>query len=318
MESQQGIRRGKEDDNVDLLIDSSVGDEVGYQLSGDLSRKSFDRFASFITSELGIMMPEGKLTMVQSRLMRRARELKLKSLDDYGNYFFDHAGSEERQHLINAITTNKTDFFREPDHFNYLVSTVLPTLLNGPDGGSRRITAWSAPCSSGQEPYTIAMVLSDYAERMGGLDFSILGTDISTKVLDLARQAVYDELLTEPIPSAMRQKYLLRSRDRSSGLVRIAPAIRQHVSFAQLNFMDESYPIRTKFDVAFCRNVLIYFDRATQEAVIRKICLNLKPGGYLFIGHSESLSGYNIPAKQVHTSVFRMPRHDSESKGASL
>jgi len=303
---------------VDSLVRSSVGEEVRYQLSGDLSRKSFDRFASFITSELGIMMPAAKMTMVQSRLMRRARELKLHSLDDYGNYFFDHAGQEERQHFINAITTNKTDFFREPEHFNYVVSTALPALLNGMDGSLRRITAWSAPCSSGQEVYTLAMVLQDYAERMGGLDYSILGTDISTKVLEQARQAVYDEVLTEPIPAGMRKKYLLQSRDRSSGLVRICPTLRKHVSFAQLNFMDETYPLRTKFDVAFCRNVLIYFDRATQEAVVRKICLHLKPGGYLFIGHSESLSGFQIPVKQVHTSVFRMPRNQMEAMEAHV
>jgi chemotaxis protein methyltransferase CheR len=272
-----------------------------------LSQRSFDQFADYITSELGIKMPDSKITMVQGRLMRRARELQLRSIDEYGDYFFSTPSDEEREYIINAITTNKTDFFREPEHFDYLVKTALPTLRA--DDGSRmsRLNVWSAGCSSGQEPYTLAMILCEYGVQHAGFSFAILGTDISTKVLRHAERGMYEEGLTEPIPAALRQRYLMSGKGRSSGLVRMSSALRGKVSFHQLNFMDDSYPLHDKFDVAFCRNVLIYFDRKTQEKVLCKICRHINPGGYLFLGHSESPTGMNIPARQVATAVFRMP-----------
>jgi chemotaxis protein methyltransferase CheR len=286
---------------------TQIDDSGARTVSTDLSQKSFDRFARYITSELGIKMPDSKMTMVQSRLLRRARELRLGSIDEYGEYFFDSTSVEEREHFINAITTNKTDFFREPDHFDYLVKTALPTLRSEADPRMSRLNVWSAACSSGQEPYTLAMVLSEYALQNVGFNFAILGTDISTKVLAQARRAVYEESITAPVPAPFRKKYLLRSKDRGSGLVRISPVLREKVSFHALNFMNDSYRIQDMFDVVFCRNVLIYFDRKTQESVICKICRNINPGGYLFVGHSESLAGMDVPAKQVKTAVFRMP-----------
>jgi chemotaxis protein methyltransferase CheR len=276
-------------------------------VSTALSLKSFNRFANYITSELGIKMPESKMTMVQSRLLRRARELQLGSIDAYGEYFFASSNDEEREYFINAITTNKTDFFREPEHFDFLVRTALPNLCARVDPRMSRLNVWSAACSSGEEPYTLAMILSEYALKNPGLTFAILGTDISTKVLDQGRRAVYEDAQTVPVPAALRQKYLLRSRDRSSSLVRVSPALRAKVSFHQLNFMSDKYRIHDMFDIVFCRNVLIYFDRARQESVICKICQNIKPGGYLFVGHSESLTGMDVPVKQAITAVFRMP-----------
>ena len=151
------------------------------------------------------------------------------------------------------------------------------------------------------------MILSEYALQNAGFTFGILATDISTKVLEHAKHGMYDEALAEPVPAALRQQYLLRGKGRSSGLVRVSPALRGKVAFHQLNFMDESYPLRDKFDIAFCRNVLIYFDRETQERVLCKICRHINPGGYLFLGHSESPTGMNIPAYQVNTAVFRLP-----------
>jgi chemotaxis protein methyltransferase CheR len=291
-----------------MSVDWAQNDEGAAQAVGTaLSPESFDRFANYITSELGIKMPESKMTMVQSRLLRRTRQLRLDSIDEYGKYFFAGTNDEEREYFINAITTNKTDFFREPEHFDFLVRTALPNLRAGVDPRMSRLNVWSAGCSSGQEPYTLAMILSEYASQNGGLNFAILGTDISTKVLDLARKAVYEDVLTAPVPAPLRKKYLLRSKDRTSGLVRIAPALREKVSFCQLNFMNNTYRIQDKFDIVFCRNVLIYFDRKTQESVICKICRNINPGGYLFVGHSESLTAMDLPARQVNTAVFRMP-----------
>jgi chemotaxis protein methyltransferase CheR len=263
-----------------------------------LSPESFARFARFITGELGIKMPETKITMVQSRLLRRVRELGFDSVERYSEYFFQSAeGAEERTHLINAITTNKTDFFREPLHFDYLVETVLPRHRGG------RFKVWSAGCSSGEEPYTLAMVLSQYARQNREFDFSILGTDVSTRVLEKAQAAIYDEALVAPVPMAWRRQYLLRGK--SNGLVRVVPDLRRKVSFHWLNFMDADYPIRDVFDAVFFRNVMIYFDRATQEAVINKLCRHLAPGGYLFVGHSESLTGMDIPVVPVYGATFR-------------
>jgi chemotaxis protein methyltransferase CheR len=252
-------------------------------------------------------MPASKLTMVQSRLLRRARELRLESLDAYSDYFFSTSSAEERQLLINIMTTNKTDFFREPEHFNYLEQVALPALHLKNKSRPTRLNVWSAACSSGQEPYTLAMILNEHALKNSGVDFAILGTDISTKVLEQARMGIYQETLVKPIPASLCEKYVLKSKDRSSGVIRIAAGLRSKVSFHQLNLMNDDYRIRDMFDIVFCRNVLIYFDRQTQESVIRKICQHINPGGYLFAGHSESLSGMDIPAVKVHTAVFRMP-----------
>jgi chemotaxis protein methyltransferase CheR len=273
-----------------------------------LSRQSFDRFAQFITGELGIKMPESKRTMVQSRLLRRVRDLGLESVESYCDYFFADSNSGEREHFINAITTNKTDFFREPEHFDFLTDTALPALWRMHAGSGRyRLKAWSAGCSSGEEPYTLAMVLSEYAVRQPGFDFAILATDISTKVLQQARNGIYQESQVVPVPPEIRRKYLLRSSNGAQPLVRIAAGLRESISFHRLNFMEENYGIKDVFDVIFFRNVMIYFDRNTQEAVINKLCRNLAPGGYLLAGHSESLAGLDIPVRPVRTSIFRMP-----------
>jgi chemotaxis protein methyltransferase CheR len=270
-----------------------------------LSADSFNRLASFITSELGIKMPESKISMVQSRLLRRVRELRLESLDEYADHFFASPSTEEREHLINAITTNKTDFFREPEHFTYLSELVLPALNRDQSRRGERFKAWSAGCSSGEEPYTLAMVLAEYASREPGFDFAILATDVSTKVLNFARSGIYSQSEIEAVPPELRRKFLLYSRNRGEPLVRVASELRSKVSFHQLNFMDEIYAIKDTFDAVFFRNVMIYFDRSTQQAVVNKICRNLAPGGYLFAGHSESLAGLHLPVKPVKASIYR-------------
>lgn len=272
-----------------------------------LSNESFARFAQFITRELGIKMSENKVPMLQSRLMRRLRDLNLASLDEYQEYLFHSpSAEEERVHFINAVTTNKTDFFREPQHFEFLTRTALPNLARHyGTGPTWRFKLWCAGCSSGEEPYTQCMVLSEYARQTPGFDFALLATDISTKVLHHAQAGIYEEDRIEPVPMALRQQYLLRSKDAGRGLVRIVPELRRRITFHRLNFMDADYRVKDQFEVIFFRNVMIYFDKPTQEAVINKLCRNLKPGGYLFVGHSESLAGLNIPVSPVASAVFR-------------
>ncbi|MGA2244949.1 MAG: CheR family methyltransferase [Verrucomicrobiota bacterium] len=277
-----------------------------------LSADSLARFCKYITGELGITMSPAKLPMLQSRLQRRLRALGLGTLDQYQSYLFDSAqGNEERVHFINAITTNKTDFFRESQHFDYLARTALPALDPRTRAGALerpwRLKLWCAGCSSGEEPYTLAMVLSEFGEVRTGFDFSLLATDISTKVLDHAQLGIYDEERVIPVPPAWRTKYLLRSKDPAQKQVRIIPKLRAKISYHRLNFMAADYGVKEMFDVIFFRNVMIYFNKPTQEAVIHKLCRNLVPGGYLFVGHSESLAGLTLPVKCIASAVYRKP-----------
>lgn len=206
--------------------------------------------------------------------------------------------------MIDLVTTNKTDFFREPEHYTYLAGQVLPAWFE--QNGSRRPFAiWSAGCSTGEEPYTMAMVLSEQASVHPGFDYSILATDISTRVLAKAHRAIYDNDRIGPIPAAFKRKYLLRSKDRTQGLVRIVPELRERIRFKRLNFMDEDFGMRGDLDVIFCRNVVIYFDRQTQEKLVNKFCRQLRRGGYLFMGHSETLNGLDVPLVQVCPTVYR-------------
>ena len=273
--------------------------------STELTPQNFRRFAEFISRELGIKMSEQKIPMLQGRLQRRLKALQLPSLEAYQTYLFDSANAAgELADFIDAVTTNKTDFLREPKHFDYLVEKVLPVLE--PDASRRLdIKIWCAGCSTGQEAYTLAMVLSEYGERRGNFGFSVFATDVSTRVLQSAQAAVYDEALVEPIPEAWRRKYLLRSRDPAKRTVRITPELRACLSFARLNFMDEDYGVKGMFDAIFFRNVMIYFDRPTQQAVVGRLCRNLRPSGYLFTGHSESLLALDVPVRMVASAVYR-------------
>jgi chemotaxis protein methyltransferase CheR len=271
----------------------------------DFTPANFARFAAFITSELGIKMPASKIEMVRSRLLRRVRDLKMASMDEYADFFFASRNAAEREQFVNAITTNKTDFFRENAHFDFLSKVILPNYIAGTPKHRDTFRVWSAGCSSGEEAYTVAMLLAEFGSLHIGFDFAVVGTDISTRVLGKATQAVYLESQVGPVPPTLRNKYLLRGQGRSTGLVRIAPELRRKVTFQALNFMDEDYRMTNLFDVVFFRNVMIYFDKATQEQVLKRICRNLAAGGFLLAGHSESLAGLDVPLKCVKTAVYR-------------
>ena len=269
-----------------------------------MGSREFASLSRFIYEQCGIKMPEAKKTMLEGRLQKRLRVLGLKSFSDYIDYLFGPEGKErEVVPMIDLVTTNKTDFFREPDHFDYLRDRVLPEWRERYP--SRRLLVWSAGCSTGQEPYTLAMVLSDVASRWPGFDYQILATDISTRVLEQARQAVYSEAVLEPVPSAMKCRYLLRSKDRSSGLARIVPELRAKIKLRRLNFLEDDFGLREPLDVIFCRNVIIYFDRPTQTRLLQRFYSHLRVGGYLFMGHSETLSGLDVPLVSVAPTVYR-------------
>ncbi len=274
-----------------------------------LSMKDFRRLGNFIHSELGIKMPDIKRGMVESRLRKRLNRLEMKSYTDYCNYLFSPQGMKnELTEFIDVVTTNKTDFFREASQFSYLTAKALPQLMGqDPARGTKKFSIWSTACSRGHEPYTLAMVLSDFADRQKTMNFSfnILATDISTRVLKVGQKAVYDHDEIEPVPMGLRKKYLLKSRDKARNLVRIVPKLRSMVKFRRLNLMDREYPVAEPMDIIFCRNVMIYFERNTQTALLHRLCRYLKPGGYLFVGHSEVLQGNEFPLVSPEATIYQ-------------
>ncbi len=245
-----------------------------------MSQELFSRLSEFIYRESGIKMPLTKKTMLEARLQKRLRAIGLGSYDEYCSYLFNPDGiANELVHMIDVVTTNKTEFFREAQHFEYLIENVVPELIKNKGAGIRRpFMVWSAACSSGEEPYTLAMVLDQFSRKIQGFTFQVLGTDISTRMLQIARDGIYEEERAQQIPFEFKRAYLMRSRDRSRRLVRIVPELRALVKFRRLNFVAEDFGMREKMDVVFCRNVLIYFDHPTQETVINRADTFIRAG----------------------------------------
>lgn len=268
-----------------------------------MSDTEFNKLSKFIYEEYGIKMPPAKKTMLQSRLHKRLRDLNMTSFKAYIDHVFSANGQEEVIHMMDVVSTNKTDFFREPAHFDFLSQYALPSYIQS--NRNKSLKVWSAGCSSGEEPYTLAIVFSEFTEKYPGFSYSIYATDISTRVLRTAINAVYKEDRVAQVPMSIKRKYMLRSKDRQNPTVRIVPKLRRQVNFQRLNLMDKSYNVYEDFDMVFCRNVLIYFDRDTQEQVINKLCTKLKPNGYFFLGHSESITNMRVPLKQIKPTIFQ-------------
>jgi len=280
-----------------------------------LAPSDFARVAQFIEKTTGIQVPPGKKTMVEGRLRRRMRALGLDTMAQYCRHVFEEGGFDsESTHLIDAVTTNKTDFFRESSHFKYLAEKVLPEALGLGRGIDQPFKIWSNPSSIGAEPYSIAMVLADFAASHPGWQYRVLASDISTKVLRHAERAVFTEDEIEPVPLEMRKRYLLRSKDRTRQQVRIAPELRRMVSFFRLNVIESDYGVEADFDAIFCRNLLIYFDTTTQERVVRRLVTHLRPGGYLFLGHTESMANKDVPLHWLGDAVFQRKANDAHPR----
>ncbi len=270
-----------------------------------LSSRDLNRLCRLIYEQAGITLGAEKQIMLEGRLKRRLTSLQLSSYGEYCDYLFDGSGhdAEEMVHLIDVVTTNKTDFFREKTHFDFLAAKMLPE-FTAREGNSRELSIWSAGCSTGEEPYTLAMVLSEYQQAHPGFRFRLLATDISTAVLSKAECGVFPSEALRPVPPDLRRKYFMRSRDRDSNLLRVVPELRQKVEFRRLNLMEE-FAISERADAIFCRNVIIYFDRSTQERLFRKFCRQLVDGGYMFVGHSESLHHMDVPLVPVAPALYR-------------
>lgn len=269
-----------------------------------MTTADFNKLSSFILQEFGVKLPPVKKTMLQGRLQKRLRVLNISSYKSYIDFLFSEEGRQtELIHMIDVVTTNKTDFFRENNHFEYLRSTVLPAFY-AKSQGREIFKVWSAGCSSGEEPYTMAIVLQEFASENPGFQYNIYATDISTKVLSAAAKAIYPIERINVIPLALKRKYFLKSKNKLKQDVRVVPILRNRINFKRLNFMDAYYSIDISFDAVFCRNVLIYFDKETQERVISRQLNNLKKGGTYFLGHSESILNMNLPLKQLKPTIF--------------
>jgi len=258
-----------------------------------LTDADFSRICALVREHTGIALTDAKRQMVYGRLARRLRALRLVSFADYG----------ELQEFTNAITTNLTSFFREAHHFEYLAEQVLPAVA-ARAGGAGRLRIWSCACSSGEEPYSIAMVLREQQARLSGLDAKILATDLDSNVLATGAAGVYPAERLQNVSKARAAEFFQQGTGAQQGTVKVAAGLRQLITFKQLNLMKD-WPMRGPFDAIFCRNVVIYFDLETKRALFERMAQLQPPGAILFLGHSESLYRISDRYELIGRTIYR-------------
>jgi chemotaxis protein methyltransferase CheR len=272
-----------------------------------LTDKEFLTISEMVYQHCGIRLDDEKKELVRSRLSKRLRLLGYESYSDYMEFVRQQPGGEEFSLLIDAISTNFTSFFRERQHFDFLEKQLLPGILESKaKKGDYRLRAWCAGCSSGEELYTMAITILDTIGDNLRWDVKILATDISTRMLEAAKRGVYEQKKIEPLSPAQKQKYLTVSRSQGEKLYEVKPEVKKMTIVRYLNFM-EAWPIQTSLDFIFCRNVMIYFDRVTQANLVNRFWELLEPGGILFTGHSESLTGIKHSFKYIEPAVYQKP-----------
>lgn len=266
----------------------------------EMDDEEFEHYRQLIYRTVGISLTPQKKQLLMTRLNKRMHQLGLQSYRDYRELILRDRSGQEMVLLLNAVSTNKTDFFRERGHFDYLASQVYPRLSRQP-----HVRIWSAACSSGEEPYTIAMTLMEaFGSNLGSRDVKILATDISTKVLDHGEQGIYTDQVLAPVPPELRRKYTHPVSYQGEQRFQVIDPLRSLIRFRRLNLM-EDFPLRTRFDFIMCRNVMIYFDKPTQERLVNRLAEYIEPGGHLFVGHSESLIGIQTSLRYVQSSIYQ-------------
>jgi chemotaxis protein methyltransferase CheR len=276
------------------------GVQTGFILKDSEARE----LITLIYEYSGIVLTLDKKTLISSRLSKRLRRLELRSFRQYLDYLrHSHGSADEFIAMIDEITTNKTEFFREHQHFDYLVSNILPALAAS---DWSIVNFWCAGCSTGEEPYSLAMVLAEYFGTTR--NFTIFASDLSTQVLRTAHRAVYPKALGASIPVALRQKYTLTGHGSQTGRFRIVPELRSRVTFGQVNLIAPDWQVPTAMNVVFCRNTMIYFDQKTRIELVAKFRRHLKVGGYFFVGHSETLGGIDrgLGFVQVKPTIYAL------------
>jgi len=269
----------------------------------DLTDKEFELFSRLIYTKAGINLHTGKKELLRARLAKRLRSSKFHNFQEYYDYVLGDKSGEELVRLLDSVSTNLTSFFRESNHFQFLADEALPGLVaNKKRGGGIRI--WSAGCSSGEEPYSLAITILEHKAVTPALNFKILATDISTRVLATAEQGIYPEERCKDINTNILKKYFQKGQGRWQGYVQVKPVVRNCIQFMRYNLM-EPCPCKEPMDIIFCRNVMIYFDKNTQDRVVNSFYSALGEGGYLFIGHSESLTGIKHAFKYARPTVYQ-------------
>ncbi len=270
--------------------------------SSKLTAPQFKKLGEFIHRNYGIQMPDSKKVLLEGRLQKRIKHNNLINFTEYIDYLFSDTGqTKELPFFIDAVSTNKTDFYREPHHFKFLREEFLPEFSKN----NTHLKIWSAAASSGEEPYTIAIELLEFIEKNPGFTYEMLGTDISTEILQKASKGIYNLKRVDVIPLYIKRKYFLRNKNKNRKTVKVSPVLQKNLRYRTINLTAPLVGIPNDFDLVFCRNVLIYFNREMQEKVINAICAKLKPGGYLFLGHSESTTGIRAPVTQVAPTIYR-------------
>jgi chemotaxis protein methyltransferase CheR len=270
----------------------------------ELKNSDFEKISKLVYEQCGINLHEGKRELVKARLGKRLREGNYKSFSEYCSYVTTEEGTDELIAMIDSISTNLTSFFREESHFvrlRFIISSILEK--SGSRGSLPKFNVWSAGCSTGEEPYTLAITIKEAAGTKP-FDATILATDISTKVLRIAEAAIYPEERVKHIPAPVLKKYFQIGTGRSEGFYRVKKELKNMIDFQRFNLMHK-FPSNSHFDVIFCRNVMIYFDKQTQSTLINKYYASLKNGGYFFVGHSESLAGLKHGFKYIEPSVYQ-------------
>lgn len=266
------------------------------------TEKDFQCVRKLVIEHAGISLSDAKKDLVYSRLSKRIRTLGLSGFTEYCE-FLQQGHEDELVNFVNAITTNLTSFFREKHHFEYLKNNVMPRLLRE-NANSKRIRIWSAGCSTGEEPYSLAITVREAMKGTHGWDVKILATDLDTNVIDKAKKGIYAKERVEGLDSSVVRKWFRKGSGAQSGFVKVAPELQELITFKQLNLMHQ-WPMKGKFDVIFCRNVVIYFDKPTQKVLFERYANILTGEGMLFIGHSETLFKVSTQFKLIGNTIYR-------------
>ncbi len=281
--------------------------ELGMTPKGKITDKDYTFIRDLIYRETRINLGDSKRELVSARLGKRLRANNLGSYTEYCQMLQSHSNSGELYHLIDAISTNHTFFFREINHFNFLNSHILPSFVNGQLGGGKELKIWSCACSTGEEPYSLAISLEEYLGQQKSFDWSIQCSDISNRVLDFASKGIYDQDRLNGVKKEWMKRYFQKGEKQMEGYYRVRPEISRKLKFQRLNLFAANYPWHQKFQVIFCRNVMIYFDRETQQELVGRLAQHLIPGGYLLIGHAESLAGIRHPYQSIKPAIYQLP-----------
>lgn len=270
-----------------------------------LSDAEYGLFSDLIYQQCGINLGPHKKELVKGRLMKQLRVHQLETFKEYYDFVISDSSGKELEIMVNLITTNVTSFFREKQHFDFLMQTAFPAIVQKKNrGNTKRIRVWSAACSTGEEPYSILMTVLEYFKDPGLWDIKLLGTDISTRALACAQQGEYPQQKVSEVSPGLLEKYYTKVLKDHEIYYKMKDQVKALAVFRQLNLMMEAYPFKGKFDIIFCRNVMIYFDKETQKMLMNRLANCLEDGGYFFVGHSEASVGMNTNLRKVGAAIF--------------